>query len=500
MPRQVITRLIVSIMLIITLIGLSSPIGQPAAVAQEGENLLQNPGFEGEFVAIDGDSTLRVASGWQPWSLPPPPGAGGSVNLRPDYQPAPANRVNSGSAAQQYDTFFATHVGGVYQRVPVDTGDIVQFSVFLYPYSSSSFEDINESVDPQGLRVSLGIDPNGGTDGDSNSIIWSNPTEYYDEYRELTVSTTALGPSVTVFVRSSVENAPGLHQVFVDDASLIVVGEEPVTPTEETKTPTEETPTEEPTEETETPTEEPPTEEPTEEPTETPTPETVTPVTETPTPERTPYSDEFPNEVVHTVTFGDTVIDLAARYNSTVDAVVEYNGLGPNGLIFVNQTLLIPVPEGQGTPVIPPTATPTPEFGQGGAEVPVTGVHIVQPGENLFRIALRYNTTVDTLAQYNGIVNPSRVFIGQQIRIPTETTTPVEPAPAQPIDPAPAQPIPDYTSPVWTGQYIIHTVQPGENVFRIGLKYNVTVDVVARANGLINPNLIFVGQQLVIPQ
>jgi LysM repeat protein len=42
-------------------------------------------------------------------------------------------------------------------------------------------------------------------------------------------------------------------------------------------------------------------------------------------------------------------------------------------------------------------------------------------------------------------------------------------------------------------------VQPGENLFRIALKYNMTWDVLARANGIFYPTFVFPGQMLVIP-
>ena len=47
-----------------------------------------------------------------------------------------------------------------------------------------------------------------------------------------------------------------------------------------------------------------------------------------------------------------------------------------------------------------------------------TNVHIVAAGENLFRIALRYGTTVSTLARLNNLSDPSRIYIGQVIRLP----------------------------------------------------------------------------------
>ena len=46
---------------------------------------------------------------------------------------------------------------------------------------------------------------------------------------------------------------------------------------------------------------------------------------------------------------------------------------------------------------------------------------------------------------------------------------------------------------------IVHVVQPGENLYRISLKYNVPVQTIAQANGITNVNLIYVGQRLVIP-
>lgn len=45
----------------------------------------------------------------------------------------------------------------------------------------------------------------------------------------------------------------------------------------------------------------------------------------------------------------------------------------------------------------------------------------------------------------------------------------------------------------------IHVVQPGENLFRIGLRYGVSWTVIQTVNGLTNPNHILVGRQLCIP-
>src|SRR4051794_173995 len=44
-----------------------------------------------------------------------------------------------------------------------------------------------------------------------------------------------------------------------------------------------------------------------------------------------------------------------------------------------------------------------------------------------------------------------------------------------------------------------YTVQPGDNLYRIGLKFGVSADALAKANGIVNPNIVIVGQKLIIP-
>jgi LysM repeat protein len=125
-----------------------------------------------------------------------------------------------------------------------------------------------------------------------------------------------------------------------------------------------------------------------------------------------------------------------------------------------------------GVPTQTPTSTPTTPPGTPGAPI----VHVVQRGENLFRIALRYNTTVDAIAAANGIRNPQLIYVGQKLTIPQGGGT---------------------TPPSGGGQ--THVVQPGENLFRIALRYGTTPQAIAAANNLPNIHLIYAGQVLRIP-
>lgn len=123
------------------------------------------------------------------------------------------------------------------------------------------------------------------------------------------------------------------------------------------------------------------------------------------------------------------------------------------------------------------------------------GTHTVQSGENLFRIALRYNTTVEALAAANGITDPAQIYAGQILTIPGAAAA---------LPPAPDNPVvldPMLTVPIAAAQQapVYHTVQPGETLNSIAQLYGLTWTDLASANGLGNPNQIFGGQQLLIP-
>lgn len=148
----------------------------------------------------------------------------------------------------------------------------------------------------------------------------------------------------------------------------------------------------------------------------------------------------------------------------------------------------IPPPEESPTPT--PTPTPEPTEPSAGAACPAT--HVVQPGENLYRIALKYGLTYEKLAAANGITNPDVLPAGTVLKIPgcggTDSggaVTDTEPQPGDTVDEE-------------TGD-ILHTVQQGENLFRIALRYGVSWKALAAYNGITNPDAIRVGQIIRIP-
>jgi N-acetylmuramoyl-L-alanine amidase len=110
----------------------------------------------------------------------------------------------------------------------------------------------------------------------------------------------------------------------------------------------------------------------------------------------------------HTVAQGETVSAIAARYGSTVDAIVSANGLDARAFIRAGQTLTIP---GAGTPAATTTGTST------------GGSHTVAQGETVSAIAARYGTTVSAVVSANGLNAQAFIRAGQTLTIPGATTT-----------------------------------------------------------------------------
>lgn len=110
--------------------------------------------------------------------------------------------------------------------------------------------------------------------------------------------------------------------------------------------------------------------------------------------------------------------------------------------------------------------------------------YVVQPGDTLYRIARRFGLTYPQLAQANGITNPALIYAGQRLRIPG-ATAPVPTAPLTVVPPA------DTTT--------IYTVVRGDTLQRIAVKTNTSIAELVRLNTIRNPNIIYVGQTLLIP-
>ena len=121
--------------------------------------------------------------------------------------------------------------------------------------------------------------------------------------------------------------------------------------------------------------------------------------------------------------------------------------------------------------------------------------YVVQWGDTLWRISRQFGTSVEAIVQANNIPNPNLIYVGQVLEIPVGPTAipPTAQPPGPTATPQPPQPTPT-SSPTTT-----YVVQPGDTLTRIAARFGTTVQALAQANNIVNPNLIFVGQVLVIP-
>ncbi|PAP76459.1 LysM peptidoglycan-binding domain-containing protein [Rubrivirga marina] len=138
-----------------------------------------------------------------------------------------------------------------------------------------------------------------------------------------------------------------------------------------------------------------------------------------------------------------------------------------------------PTPAVPVTPARPPVATPDAPAPRGPA-TSGSAVHVVEAGETLFRIALRYDTTVDELRRLNGI-DGDKIEVGQRLVVgrggaarPASGGAPVA------LGPAREWSITDTTLPA----DLVHFVEPGETLYSIAYDLGLEVDALARINAL----------------
>lgn len=153
-------------------------------------------------------------------------------------------------------------------------------------------------------------------------------------------------------------------------------------------------------------------------------------------------STETPKNT-YTVQRGDSLYQIANKFNTTVNEIKALNGLTSN-LLSIGQILKIP------------------------SSSMNENIYVVQRGDSLYSIANKFNTTVNEIKSLNNLTT-NLLNIGQTLKIPLSSNS-----------------------------QNVYIVQSGDSLYSIANKFNTTVNEIKSLNNLTN-NLLSIGQQLIIP-
>lgn len=222
--------------------------GATKQFAAQAGNLLQNPGFEGAYHAWNGIPEIQVAANWTPWWWEDP--NHNPAYFRPEYKRALASiypgRVLGGESAQQWFTFHASHVAGMYQQVfNVTPGQRYRFSIWAQVWSSLE-DNPDQSILPANPHLQIGIDPTGNWNSGAPTVIWSGEAPMsgvIDQWGLMVLEATAENDVLTVFMRTNPDFANKHNDMYWDNAVLEAVQPpQPTAPPSPTPAPATNTP------------------------------------------------------------------------------------------------------------------------------------------------------------------------------------------------------------------------------------------------------------------
>jgi LysM repeat protein len=361
-----------------------------ATSAQDG-NLLQDPGFEGEYTNR-GRNDLNVPAPWGLW-FTESPRAEYWQNLPPVAFPhnGPGPNPHGGARAFNFNKGFGTFTAAIFQQVSVPEDANVTGSAWAHlracniPDGSDNCGSAIES----GAYTRIGIDPNGGGNPYDSDVVWSASATPHDRWDQMTVSATATGTTVTLFLFTTQEWPSEINNVYWDDALLTIGGAGGAASVNAQGTPVATTAP--------------------------PPPAFVGFVV--------PQTPEADGSIIHTVQAGDTIDSIAVAYGLTRDQLLALNPLANPRIIQIGQQLIVREPTGEATAEA--TVASAAQFGTGVVQPDGSVVHYVQAGDTVDIIAFNNGMTRDELMALNSMTDPRIIQIGQALILhPAPEATP----------------------------------------------------------------------------
>jgi len=168
------------------------------------------------------------------------------------------HRVKKGEKAFMYFAFFRQMDAGLFQQVDVEPGTKLRLTGWAHAWSNhlgrdegghphdgrwsdgAGFDAVawkagtlpSDTGEPQkdakpNFTFQVGIDPTGGTDPLSDTVVWGQGYHIYNSYcQELAAEATAEASTVTVFLRSKTLWKFNHNDAYWDDVRLIAMGKD----------------------------------------------------------------------------------------------------------------------------------------------------------------------------------------------------------------------------------------------------------------------------------
>ncbi len=173
---------------------------------------------------------------------------------------------------------------------------------------------------------------------------------------------------------------------------------------------------------------------------------------------------------IHVVQRGDSLASIAQHYNVSLSDLASSNGIANPNIIYIGQRLVIPGQQSSASRGVAARAT-----------LPAgDGYYTVQRGDTLAQVAQNHGMSINDLMRLNGLTNPNFVWVGQKLRVTAR-------AASLGVDEKMAKPAVADS---------IYTVQVGDSLAQIADDHSTTVQELMVANGLPDPNFVWVGQKL----
>ncbi len=286
-------------------------IGGVAVLPSAGqENLLSDPGFEGNYTGR-GRADFNFPEAWGGWWIDQPRSTEW-MNIEPIAYPHTGGFKRSGGKSQSISRGYGTFTAAVYQSVQnVPAGTQLRASVYYF------LENVSES----NSQVRIGIGNNTGGNPTAAGIVWSPWGTTVQSWNQVSVDAVATGGEVTVYIYATQTWPNDPNAVYLDDASLVAIGTGAV-PTAASGGTTGGVVAA---------------------PTTPPLAGVSGPVAQF----VRPQGASEDGTIVHVVQSGDTLAAISVAYGVPASEILALNGLSDGRLLQVGQRLVIQTPEAQ---------------------------------------------------------------------------------------------------------------------------------------------------------